>query len=381
MTRRIKVLHIISNLMSGGAEAMLSKVARASAKSDVDHVVISMITGGIIADDLATSDIPVHFLGAGRSFGAVTHIGEIRQLARDLNPDLIQGWMYHGNIAGTAGGLFNGRSIPVIWNVRQTVRTLRHESLLTAFLILLGAPLSRSPRAIIYNSLHAAEDHERFGYTHKRRVIIPNGFDTELFRPSATSRGFLLKELRLPANAAIVGRVANFHTHKDFPTLMAAFASIARQNPRAHLVMVGRGLDSKNHAFAALMASLPFSDRVRIMGERSDVAQIIPGFDVLLSSSSAEAFPNVIGEAMACGVSTVTTDAGDCREVLGDPERVVARGDAEALAQATLQLLSLDPAERAAIGSRDRARVIERYSIEAVAAQYAALWRQAVADA
>jgi glycosyltransferase involved in cell wall biosynthesis len=378
MTSRIKVLHIISSLMNGGAEAMLSKVARASAKLGIDHVVISMVTGGFVAEELKRSGIPIHFLDAKRSFSAAFRIGALKRVVRDLQPDMIQGWMYHGNLAGTVAASFScGRRIPVIWNVRQSVQSLRNETVLTALFILAGAPLTRTPRRIIYNSLRAAEDHERFGYSRGKRIIIPNGFDTELFQPKQTAREALREYLELPKDALIVGRVANFHVHKDYPTLFAAFAKIAQKKPRAHLVLVGRGLDAENAEFATLLASAP-SANIHVMGERTDIARIMPGFDLLLSSSSAEAFPNVIGEAMACGVPAVTTDAGDCSDILGDSSRIVARRNAAMLAEKALDVLSLDREERAKLGSRDRARVIENYSIDAVAARYTVLWQQSM---
>lgn len=376
MTAPMKVLHIISNLMSGGAEAMLSKVARASTGLGVDHSVISMIDGGPVAKELAGAGIPVHFLGTRRSFGAALRVGKIRHLVREIKPDVIQGWMYHGNLAASTSANADGRKTPVIWNVRQSLRSLRNESLLTSMVILAGAAVSRAPRAIIYNSVRAAEDHERFGYSRARRVIIPNGFDTTLFQPDLAARAALVRSLDLPDDALIVGRVANFHAHKDYPTLFAAFAGIQRTEPRAHLVLIGRGLDTGNAAFARLFAALPSAAAVHVLGERSDVVRIMPAFDVMLSSSSAEAFPNVIGEAMACGVPTVTTDAGDCRAVLGDPGRVVLIGDSAALARKALDLLSLAHEQRVEIGARDRVRVIANYSIEKIAADYVALWRR-----
>jgi glycosyltransferase involved in cell wall biosynthesis len=179
-----------------------------------------------------------------------------------------------------------------------------------------------------------------------------------------------------------VGRVANFHAYKDFPTLIAAFAKISQANLRARLVLVGRDLHPNNQKLAKLVSSLPFPDKVHILGERSDVADIMPGFDVALSSSSStEAFPNVIGEAMACGVPMVTTDVGDCRDILGDPARVVACGDALALAEKATKVLSLDPMQRTDLGRQDRARVMERYSIEMIAKCYCALWRRTVSGA
>lgn len=376
MTKRLKVLHVISNLMSGGAEAMLSKVARASAGLGINHSVISMVDGGAMAKELKDAGVPVNFLGAQRSFGAALRIGKIRHLVREIKPDVIQGWMYHGNLAASASASAGGRKTPVIWNVRQSLRSLRNESFLTSMVILAGAAVSRAPRAIIYNSVRAAEDHERFGYSRARRMIIPNGFDTKLFRPDATAHALLAQQLGPPDDAVIIGRVANFHLHKDYPTLFAAFAAIQRADPRAHLVLIGRGLDTKNAEFSRMLSALPAPEAVHILGERNDVARIMPGFDIMLSSSSAEAFPNVIGEAMACGVPTVTTDAGDCGAVLGDSARVVAIGDSAALARTALALISLGHEQRAEIGARDRARVVANYSIEKIAAEYAALWRR-----
>jgi glycosyltransferase involved in cell wall biosynthesis len=378
MNTPIKVLHIISNLMSGGAEAMLSKVVRTSARH-VHHIVISMVDGGAIADELVRAGIPLHHMGAHRNFGTISQFGALRRLVRQIQPDLVQGWMYHGNLAASAAAFSNGdRRIPVTWNVRQSVKTLRNESLLTAMAILAGAPMSCMPRAIIYNSQHAANDHEALFYSSARRVIIPNGFDTEFFRPDSRGRIALVDKLGLPNDAIILSRVANYHLHKDYPTLLSAFAAISQNNRRAHLVLVGRDVNAKNEALNKLISALPYPERVHLMGERRDIPQIMPGFDVLLSSSSAEAFPNVIGEAMACAVPTVATDVGDCGDILGDSARLAGPRDPEALAEKALALLALDPVQRAAVGARDRMRVIERYSIEAIAAQYVALWRRNV---
>lgn len=371
----MKVLHIISNLQSGGAEAMLSKVARVSAKHGIEHSVISMIEGGAVADELKAAGIPVRFLGAGRSFGALLRIGALRRAVRKIKPDLVQGWMYHGNIAASAAANACERPIPVLWNVRQSLLGLRHETLVTNATIFLGTALRHTPEMIIYNSVRAAEDHERRGYPRKRRVIIPNGFNTDLYRPDPDCRPSLIQELGLPAEAEIVGRVANFRSAKDYPNLMVAFAAIAKADPRAHLVLIGRDLKD-NPQLERMIQALPMPEKVHVLGERTDVPRIMPAFDLMLSNSTSEAFPNVLGEAMACGVPSITTDAGDCKDVLGDPARVIEPGNPALLAQKALGILALDRTQRAAIGAADRARVVERYSIEKIATDYAALWRR-----
>lgn len=181
--------------------------------------------------------------------------------------------------------------------------------------------------------------------------------------------------MRLADDVEIIGRVANYHPRKDFGTLLAAFFRIAQENLRAHLVLVGRDVTSENKALVDLIGTLTSPGRVHLLGERSDIAQLMPAFDLLLSSSLIEGFPNVIGEAMACGVPTVATDTGDCGAILDDPSRVVPMRDSIALAQKTLDILSLDRQQRAEIGARDRARVVSQYSIGKIATEYVSLWQ------
>jgi glycosyltransferase involved in cell wall biosynthesis len=95
-------------------------------------------------------------------------------------------------------------------------------------------------------------------------------------------------------------------------------------------------------------------------------------FDVMcLTSSGMEGFPNVLGEAMSCGVPCVGTCVGDVGELVGDTGAVVATGDSDAIAAAVVELLSLQPEARRARGERARARIDQHFSISEVAGRYA----------
>ena len=82
-------------------------------------------------------------------------------------------------------------------------------------------------------------------------------------------------------------------------------------------------------------------NHAHFLGLRSDVPSILSCADVLVSPSHEEGWPNVVGEAMACGTVCVTTDAGDSRDIVGNTGRVVARGDMAGLAEAVVDMLSL----------------------------------------
>jgi glycosyltransferase involved in cell wall biosynthesis len=98
-----------------------------------------------------------------------------------------------------------------------------------------------------------------------------------------------------------------------------------------------------------------------------------------LSSSYGESFPNVIGEAMACGVPCVVTDVGDAAWILGNTGRVVPPRDPRALADAWREMIDLGPGGRLALGREARSRVIERFTVESVVARYDAVYENVLA--
>jgi len=114
------------------------------------------------------------------------------------------------------------------------------------------------------------------------------------------------------------------------------------------------------------------------LGERADVPRLTAALDIASSSSWGEAFPNVLGEAMSCGVPCVATDAGDAALIVGGTGLIVPRGNAAALAQAWDEMLALSHDERQALGAQARARVSECFELGAISQRYAALYRELI---
>jgi glycosyltransferase involved in cell wall biosynthesis len=118
----------------------------------------------------------------------------------------------------------------------------------------------------------------------------------------------------------------------------------------------------------------PFGSRLRLTGRRHDLHAVYPAFDVSGTSSLGEGFPNVVGEAMACGVPCVVTDVGDSRQIVGDTGLVVPPGDPAALAAAWEEVLRTPAAERRELGARARKRIEDNYSMKAIARRYEELY-------
>lgn len=119
--------------------------------------------------------------------------------------------------------------------------------------------------------------------------------------------------------------------------------------------------------------------QIHFLSERQDLPQLTAALDIVLSSSAfGEGFPNVVGEAMACGVPVVATDVGDTAQVLGQAGRIVPPRDPRRLAAALEEMLSLTTDQRQSLGSVGRQRIVAEFSLESVVPRYEERFIQAM---
>jgi len=173
----------------------------------------------------------------------------------------------------------------------------------------------------------------------------------------------------------VFGHVARFDPMKDHAGLLRAAAALVAARPQARLVLIGQGVDGANPALARAVAEYGLAGHAHLLGPRPDVAAWTAGFDVAVSSSVSEGFPNVVGEAMACGVPCLVTDVGDSALVVGDAGRVVPPADAAALAAAAAALVDLGEDGRRRLGAAARARVAAEFGLPVVIGRYEAFYR------
>ncbi|MDY0310406.1 MAG: glycosyltransferase, partial [Castellaniella sp.] len=128
----------------------------------------------------------------------------------------------------------------------------------------------------------------------------------------------------------------------------------------------------ENDCLASWIQDLGLKDAVILLGERQDIQDLNNMFDVACLSSWMEAFPNVIGEAMACGIPCAVTDVGDARDIVGETGRVVPAKNPKALAEAIMDLLSMPAEGRQALGALARARIVENFDMAVVVGAYMA---------
>ena len=373
----MKILHVITGLNVGGAETMLAKLLKHGIG---DAEVLSLLTPGAVAPRIEQAGVTIHSAEMRRSLPSLRSVHRVLAAARAAAPQIVQGWMHHGNLAASLAALAVRPRPHVVWNIRHSLSDIGHEKPLSRAVLRVGRTMSRTPAAIIYNSSVAARQFEAFGYDATRTIVIPNGFDCRRFRPRDGAGPALRSQFGIAAEPIVVAMVARLHPMKDAANLIEAVRRARAMGHDLHLLMAGNGTDMLEPALASqLRSSLP-EDRVTLAGERYDVADWLPGVDIVaLPSAWGEGFPNILGEAMACGVPCVATDIGDSAAILGECGEAVPPRDPAALAAAIARLASLGREGRGALGAAGRVRVVSNYSLDNIAGQYSALYERVAA--
>lgn len=373
------MLHIITGLSMGGAERALYKLLSGGLAQGADCAVISLSNGGVYADKIMELGVPVYQLGIKGGVPSPYSVIKLLSVTKKFQPDLIQGWMYHGNMAASVSSLGVKREVPVCWNIRQCIYDIKDEKVLTRFVIYANSWFSSKPSSILFNSYLSKKQHKRLGFKSDQCSVIPNGFDLEVLRPDKSCSESMRAEFGIGVDEFVVGHVGRFHPVKGHKSFITAAVSLSKKVEKLKFLMVGTGVSYSNMEFAKLIPS-ELSEKFILLGERNDALSVMQAMDVFCQSSIAEAFPNVVGEAMSLGLPCVVTDVGDCKKIIGDSGIVVRRCDNDALINALLEVVGMPRGRLLEMGLNARLRIKERYELSRVISEYKDLYTRLCAS-
>jgi glycosyltransferase involved in cell wall biosynthesis len=370
------IMHVITDLGSGGAEYMLLRLVAASRK--FRHVVVSLAGEGRLAEALRSAGAEVFALRMNRNLPSPGAIFRLARLIRRSRPVVLQTWLYHADLIGLLAAKL-ARFKPVAWNLRCSNMNLSRYRLSTRAIVKLLIFMSPWTDMVVVNSEAGCRWHCDIGYRPKYWELVSNGVDATVFRPDPEARMRWRQRLGVGEGDILVGMAARRDPMKDHEGMLRAAAIAARRQPGLAFVLAGRGV-SRGDAILKRLA-----DDVSAPVHLIDACDDLPGLDAaldvcVLSSAFGEGFPNVVAETMAAGVPCVVTDVGDSAAIVDTTGLVVLPGDPQALAEAITKLAS-DRDLRARLGEAARRRIETRYKLSDMVARYETLWqRLAAAD-
>ena len=245
VTAPIRVVHVITGLSVGGAELALYRLVSAMDRQQFHSLVVALGTEGQTGGRIRAAGVEVRSLGMARRPADACGLAALVKLLRDAQPDVVQTWMYHANLIGTLGARLAAVR-RLAWNVRTSDFVGRHPSRairVVSGLCALATRTRLAPDVVVVNSEAGRTAHGAQGYRARRWEVIPNGFDLERFRPDATARTEVRRELEVREDATLVGHVARLDPMKDHEGFLRAMALVRSELPGVRCVLAGPGVD------------------------------------------------------------------------------------------------------------------------------------------
>ena len=359
----MRIFFLSRSLERGGAERQLVATANGLARRGHDVLIGLFYAGGSLERDVDGPAI-VHLGKQGRwdilRFGRAL----VREV-RAFHPDAVYSFLGTANVlAGVLRPFWRGAR--VVWAVRSSDVDYSGLGKVAAFNGWVEARLGFLADRIVANSEAGKRHAVACGMPEDRFLVIPNGIDTERFAPDRPS-GEPLRRKWLPEGCdVLVGLAARLDPMKDHGTFLRAARLAADQDPGLSFVCAGGGNDAYAAEIKALSTSLGLDGRLTWAGELDYMEPVYNALDICCLSSMTEGFPNVVGEAMSCGVPCVVTDVGDAAAVVGEAGLVVPRKNPERLAEGLLRMAAL---VRGGKAPNPRKRMVETFSLEQMVAR------------
>jgi len=376
----MKVLHIITNLGQGGAEAVLYRLIEATHQK-INHRVVSLQGAGVYGPRLRRIGVNVETLDMPRNKLKFSGLWRLRKIIRDCSPDIVHTRLYHADLVGGIIALLSGAP-PVIWTIHSSYLGTLHKSWKTRFVRRICAILSHwIPSVIVADAENTKSVNVSLGYSPKNFIVINNGIDLSSFYSDQQVRQSLRHELQIQENVVLLGFVARWDPLKDHSNLLQALFILKANNPNFACMLVGSEMTAQNAALMQLIYKNELDDHVILLGPHSDILAIMNALDLHILSSFSESMPLVIIEAMACGTPCVVTDVGDAALVVGNTGWVVPPKDPKALAagiESAIEALNKNGKDE--LGQRCRRIIEEKYSLDIMVESYVKLWKKTVGE-
>lgn len=372
MTEPLRITFCLANGGIGGTELNAVRTAERLDRTRFDLDVVSLADYAPIRERYEAAGIPVRTLTL-RSFKSLDYLRQGRSLARHLRDRRTQVFHAHdsyGNLLGVPWA--RAARVPGVLASRRWFRTrfqTGHGAGNRIAFRLAHRVLTNAPSV----ATHLASEE---GVPRAKIRVVPNFLDEEAFDDATPGEAIRFRaELGIPADARLIGIVAQLRPEKDHLTLVEAATSIVDRHPDAHLVLIGEG--ETREAIEARRDALGLADRLHLAGLRRGPGNLHRFFDISVLCSRTEALSNSILEAMAAGRPVVATRVGGNPDAVVHDETglLVAPGDARALGEALARLLA-DPAAARALGEAGRRRARTEYTLDAALGALEGVYRE-----
>jgi sugar transferase (PEP-CTERM/EpsH1 system associated) len=370
-TQRIRVVYLVHTLRLAGLENVVVSLANALDPSLFECTIVSLAPHDSLQNQVHAERVQV--VSFDKKEGNDPRlIYRLYRFLRQERPHIVQthnwGTLLEGALAAKLAG------VPVVIHAERGTIDGRRRNLF----------VQRHLLKIVHQVLSVSEAHRQrladaTGFPYQRIKPIPNGVDASLFFPRPTEKQRIRKNLGLELTPLYFGTVANLRPVKNHSLLLRVGSRLCQSHEQVRFVFAGDG--PLKEQLVTLAEELGISAKVRFLGARSDIPEVLNALDIFVLPSLSEGMPNAVLEAMACGLPVVATRVGGIPELIedGNTGLLVASEDERQL-EAILGNLLRCKAKRHALGEKGRQRVLERFRLERMVQEYQELYYSLVME-
>jgi glycosyltransferase involved in cell wall biosynthesis len=370
MNGPIRIALVITELEPGGAERCLVHLARGLPPDCFETAVYSLAPRpaagrDVLVHRLEQAAIPVHFLDARSAWQAPATLLRLRLLLREHSPDIVQTFLFHANVLGSLA--VGGKDRPALFTGVRVADPSRWRQRLEAW------TSRRAHRVVCVSQAVADFCGSQAAFPRDKLSVIANGIDPSGYPPG---RRLPPGRVGLPEDRRILLFVGRLHRQKAVDWLLSLAPRFLDRLPQHDLVLAGDGPQRLELEHLATRRGI--AHRIRFLGLRDDIPDLLAAADLLVLPSLWEGMPNVVLEAMASGLPVVATRAAGVMELLGPlaDQQTIPFGDGQALTDAILRIAE-QPGLASALGQANRQRATDQFSLDRMIQAYAELYQKA----
>ena len=363
----LRVLYVITDLLTGGVPLHLLRLAKHAQAQGVEVSVCCLAPAGPVSQLLTEAGIANLGLGA-RGPWDWRVFKRLAEHIRDTRPDVVHALLFHANIACRLACLLGG------FPTRRLICEIQTAEIERTWHLRVDRWTQRWCRCVVGNSPSVVEHLRRAGIRPERLRLVQGGVDPG---PLAAARPLDRRELGIGDEAPIILWVGRLDPVKGLDELIAAFARIAAVRP-CRLVLAGEG--AYRPTVEQRIRESGYAERIVMLGTRNDVPALLKTADVFAFPSHTEGLPNALLEAMAAGLPCVATNVAGCRDVITDrvDGLLTQPRDPVHLADAVLQILT-DASLAQRLGRAAAEKVERAFRLEGCLQAYLALYTEITA--
>lgn len=358
----MKIVLLCRSLNLGGTERQLVTLAKGLRQRGISVTVVVFYGGGGLEQELHDCGVKVVDMRKSGRWDVLPFFLRLVRVVRELEPEIVYGFLGTANMLASLLRFVLPR-ISVVWGVRAANVDLNQYDWVSQTTYRFERRISRFADLIICNSHAGMEYAAAHGFPRKKMRVIPNGIDTDKFRPDSASRARVRNEFGILEGERLIGLVGRLDPMKDHETFLRAAAMLERDSSAYRFICVGDGPRAYKIHLQQLAAELQLESKLIWSGSRHDMSDVFNAMDIACSSSYGEGFSNVIAEGMACGIPYVVTDVGDSALIVEGTGLVVPPRIPSALCEGLRSMLTnVGPDLRVAA----RRSIVDRFTNEAL---------------